>query len=168
MRLLRYSGSTQERPSSRTPQMRTCARRSGSEVELAGAVEAADRLRHLLAEEPIGADDARQAEARAAARRVVDDEEMVADAGRSDRRRAVCAVCGSRRPRHLLVEDAVAERLRAPHLGGGGGEPHFQVAESPERWSAARGTAPARKPAREERRQCWRAGESIRAAFPVA
>ena len=37
-------------------------------IEFAGAIEAADRLRDLLAEQPIGAHDARQAEARAARR----------------------------------------------------------------------------------------------------
>ena len=87
-------------------------------------------------------------------RRVVDDEKVVAVAveavGISPC--VPCAEIGD--SRHLLVEDAVAERLRAPHLGGGGGEPHFQVAEPPERWSASRDNAPSRKPAREERRQC--------------
>ena len=63
---------------------------------------------------------------------------MVADgveaiASRRDQR--VCAV-GDRR--HLFVEDAVAERLRAPHLRRRGREPHFQVAETPSERSLGR------------------------------
>ena len=100
------------------------------DVEFLGRVEAAGERRHLLAHQPVGADDATVERAAAA---MVDDQEMVAIAveavavapGHALQLRGLGA--------HLLVEDAVAQFLRRLHLGRVAGEPHLQIADSPER-----------------------------------
>ena len=67
---------------------------------------------------------------------VIDDEEMVAElvepVGVAPR--LPCARIGHRR--HLLVEDAVAERLRTAHLERICGKPDLEVAEPAEREAA--------------------------------
>ena len=95
------------------------------DVEFAGGVEAAKVLCQRLTQQTIGADDRRPA-GLALARVVVDHQQVVAD------RVIGVDVAAGKHParigdgRTFLIEDAIAQLLRLPYLGGGLRQPYLQ------------------------------------------
>ena len=105
------------------------ARDQSADVEFARAVEVAILLRHGLPQQPIGADHRRAVGVLAVARGMIEHQEVIAD------RVIGIDVAAREQPARigdggtLLVENAIAQFLRLPHLGGGLRQPHLQRAE---------------------------------------
>src|SRR5215471_2849439 len=101
------------------------------ELVFLGRIEAAMAFGYLLAQEPIGGNDLGPAEAGLVA--VIEDQHVVAELveGIAVAPRYQRAHVGDRR--HLLVEDAIAQALRALDLLGGTGEANLEVAEAAQR-----------------------------------
>ncbi len=102
------------------------ARDQRANVEFARGVEAAIFFRHRLAQQAIGADHRRPVGVLLVAHGVVEHQKVVAD------RVIGVDVAPREQPprigdgRALLVENAIAQFLRLPHLSGGLRQPHFQ------------------------------------------
>jgi hypothetical protein len=103
------------------------ARQQRGDVELGRAVEAGVALRHVLAQQPTGADHARTAEP--VRRRMIDHQQVIAQriVGIDVAPRQECG--GMRDSRHLLVEHVEAQPLGAAHVGGAARQPHLERAE---------------------------------------
>ncbi len=94
------------------------------DVVLAGRVEAAVPRRRLAADEAVGS----HHRFGAAAARVVADEEVVADAVEAVKIAPLPRHLGAGPRAHLLVEDAIAQRLRGVDVGHALREPHLERA----------------------------------------
>ena len=117
----RWLASTQERPSSSTPPGKTG---DAADVVFVLGVEPADRRGGFAPDQPVGADDA----AAAVAEIVVDDQQVVGDGVEAVAVAAGAAASGDGCGAHLLVEDAVAQRLGGVDLGCGLGDANAELA----------------------------------------
>ncbi len=103
------------------------------QIELALGVEAAEPRRRILAHQPVGADDARLDAAEAPARRMVDDQQMVASLVETVGIAAEHARDDAGLRRHFLIEHPVAQALGPPDLARTARQPHFERAAATER-----------------------------------
>src|SRR3954467_10312245 len=111
------------------------SRKQRRDVVFARRVEAEMPVRHVLAQQPVGADDRRLCGSKRPSRHgVIQHEEMIAKGvvlvaiSSREQRGAV------RSRRHLVIEDIEAQTLRLPNLFVGRGEPNLQGAEATQRW----------------------------------
>ena len=105
------------------------ARNQSADVEFVRAIESAVRFRHFLPQQPISTDHGRRAPQPPDLRRMIDDQQMIAqriesiDVAPRKLRRRICNRAA------FLVENPIAQLLRLPNLGGFLRKPHFERAE---------------------------------------
>jgi hypothetical protein len=89
-------------------------------------------LRHFPSQQTVGADNRRRAPEPTRGSRMIEHQQMVADRVEGIDVAARQKIHASRHRRHFLVENLVAQPLRAPHVDRPAREPHLERTHAPQ------------------------------------